>query len=55
MSRTKGHCNPRPKLAKLVDRYTGWLGEAFTKAYGRRFIKRLTSRHNRRVKWKVMF
>jgi hypothetical protein len=52
MAHTKHHNAPkRPKLLKLTDKYTGWLGEEAWRQKGRRFIKRLEHRHNRR--WKL--
>lgn len=37
------------RLLKLIDRRTGWYGEGCWRAAGRRFIKRLEHRYNRRV------
>jgi hypothetical protein len=36
------------KLVKLADKYTGWFGEECWRAHGRRFIKKLEHRYNRR-------
>ena len=49
MSRSRNG-KPRPKLLKLADKYTGWMGEGCWTAKGRRFIKRWQTRYNRR-KW----
>ena len=54
MSDNKRHNKPRPKLLKLTDKYTGWMGEGCWTAKGRRFIKRLQTRHNRRILNKEM-
>lgn len=48
MADTYNHRNARPKLVKLPDRYTGWLGEGCWRAHGRNFIKRLQRRALRR-------
>jgi hypothetical protein len=39
----------RGKVIHFVDQYTGWFGEGCWRSHGRRFIKRLEHRHNRRV------
>jgi hypothetical protein len=36
------------RLLKLEDKYTGWSGEECWRPHGRRFIKRLEHRYNRR-------
>lgn len=49
MSRTKHHNAPkRPKLMKLPDRYTGWVGEGQTTQNGLHFLKRQEHRAQRR-------
>lgn len=54
MSRSK-HCGyPREKLVKFDDKRTGWYGESCFAAEGRKFIKRLQRRHNRRNAAKVI-
>lgn len=53
MSDTFGHKKPREKLLKRVDKYTGWIGECCNGALGRRFIKRLQRRANRRYLNKI--
>lgn len=51
MSRTKHHNDSRKgKLLKLVNKYTGWIGENCWGQRGRKFLKRWEHRHNRR--WK---
>jgi len=37
------------KCIKLIDRRTGYYGEGCWRSLGRRFIKRLEHRYNRRV------
>lgn len=49
MSRSRNNQRPREKLLKLADKYTGWIGEECWRQNGRKFIKRLQARHNRRV------
>lgn len=49
MSRTHHHGSPaRAKLLKLCDKYTGWIGEGNYRSAGKRFLKRLQHRYNRR-------
>lgn len=36
------------RLVKLADKYTGWLGEGCWRRNGRRFVKRIEHRYNRR-------
>ncbi len=44
--------NMHIRLLKLADKRTGWYGEGCWRARGRRFIKRLEHRYNRRYnKW----
>lgn len=38
----------RFRLLKLEDKHTGWVGEGCWRARGRRFIKKLEHRYNRR-------
>ncbi len=49
MSHSRSNQKPRARLAKLVDKYAGWLGEKYNTAKARKFFKRLTTKHNRRV------
>lgn len=40
-------------LVKLSDKYTGWMGEGYTKPKSRRFLKRWEHKYNRRAAKKL--
>ncbi len=48
MSRTVGHTAPREKCVKFFGKRTGWYGENCWAQEGKKFIKRLIRRANRR-------
>lgn len=49
MSKTFRREKTKDRLVKFEDKRTGWLGEEASAQEGRKFIKELEHRHNRRV------
>ncbi len=54
MSRSNYCGYPRVRLVKFDDKRTGWFGESCFAAEGRKFIKKLQHRHNRRNAQKII-